>query len=225
MNKQLMLSCLELSAEAYQDIQPRCDGDRVLMVDDHSTGVQYSVRMSPGGLMTIAFRGTDSKRDWASNFMFGKKAIPYDNAASRIRVHEGFLNAYKSPAVRERIQGMITGKVRRLRITGHSRGAALAILCAVDLNYNFPDRCIEAVVFGCPRVGNAAFAKSYNRRVFSTLRVDNGGDVVAHVPPWLMGYRHVGVRVHVGRPGFPFFSALDHEPRRYYQSLFKQLHC
>lgn len=223
MDKRTMLTCMELSAEAYQDVQPKCDEAQVLMVDDKITGVQYSLRLSNQGLLTIAFRGTDSKGDWASNFMFSKKAIPYGNAESKIRVHEGFLNAYKAPSVRDKIQGLMNQSVRHVRITGHSRGAALAVLCAVDLNYNFPDRCIETVLFGCPRVGNKAFAKSFNRRVFMTVRVENGGDIVTHVPPWLFGYRHVGIRYHVGRP--LLLSVLDHEPRRYYRNILGEITC
>ncbi len=97
------------------------------------------------------------------------------------------------------------------------------MLCGVDVEYNFPEKEIEVIVFGCPRVGNSAFAKSYNKRVFQTVRVENGNDIVTKVPFILMGYRHVGMKVHVGRPRLPFFvSALAHYPASYYQNMIKR---
>ena len=118
---------------------------------------------------------------------------------------------------------MMTDAVRRVRVTGHSRGAALAVLCALDLQYNFPDRCYEAVLFGCPRVGNAAFARSYDRRVFMTMRVEQGADIVCRVPPAVLGYRHVGMRCRVGPRRLLPVSFLDHLPGRYYMAMFREL--
>ena len=80
--------------------------------------------------------------------MFWKKCIPYGNTCSKVRVHTGFLNAYKSKQVRNRLLNMVTPEIRRIHICGHSYGAALSVLCAVDLQYNFPDRDIEVIVFG-----------------------------------------------------------------------------
>ena len=220
MTREGLLQGLILSAQAYGEEQPRCAGDRVYLMKDGASGVEYAVHRQPGGLLTIAFRGTDSPKDWKSNFRFCQKTIPYGNAASSIRVHAGFLKAYKSPRVREAILGLIDGGVKRVRITGHSRGAALAVLCAVDINYHFPACCLEVLLFGCPRVGNAAFAKSFNKRIFTTYNVRNGGDIVTHVPPALFGYRHVGVPLHIGCR-LPYLSALDHLPRRYCKNLMK----
>lgn len=222
MDKKEMLSLMELSADAYLNVQPLCRGEDMTFIDDKRSGVQCAVRRKDD-TMTIAFRGTDSKADWRSNFRFCKKTIPYDNAASPIRVHSGFLSAYKCDAVRGRLMRMVTPNIRRIRVTGHSRGAALAVLCAVDLQYNYPDRCFEVVLFGCPRVGNRAFAESYDRRVFMTMRVEQGADIVTKVPPALFGYRHVGMRCRVGPKRARPFSFLDHLPGRYYMAMFREL--
>ena len=42
-------------------------------------------------------------------------------------------------------------------MTGHSLGGALAVLCALDLQDIYGN--INLYTFGCPRVGNAAFAQ------------------------------------------------------------------
>ena len=215
-----IVGALELAGAAYAPIQPRGQA-RLITIDDAPSGVQCFLRREEE-LLRITFRGSDSKTDWRHNFQFFKKCIPYGNPDTAIRVHTGFLNAYKAPQVRRRIQDMVNSKVRKIQISGHSLGAALAVLCAVDLQYNFPDRDIECIVFGCPRVGNAAFRDSYNKRVFKTIRVENGNDIVTKVPLWLMGYRHVGVRIPVGAPRLPgMVTFRSHDPRRYYQNLLR----
>lgn len=217
-----IIGALELAGTAYAPIQPRGQ-TRLVTIDDAPSGVQCFLRREEE-LLRVTFRGSDSPTDWRHNFQFCKKCIPYDNANTSIRVHTGFLNAYKAPQVRRRIQDMVSANVRKIQVSGHSLGAALAILCALDLQYNFPDRDIECIVFGCPRVGNAAFRDSYNKRVFKTIRVENGNDIVTKVPLWLMGYRHVGVRITVGAPRLPgMVTFRSHDPRRYYQSLL--CHC
>lgn len=219
MNRQQLLSMLEDSAAAYRDIQPALPQQRLIAIDNKRTGVQCFIRLE-GDTMRVAFRGTDSRKDWATDFRFWKKTIPYGNYSSKIRVHTGFISAYKCPEIRGRIQSYVTGGVHRIQVMGHSYGAALAVLCAVDLQYNFPDRDIEVALFGCPRVGNTAFQRSYNNRVFKTLRVENGNDIVTKIPFCFMGYRHVGIRLHVGTARLPGLVSFEqHRPQRYYQAL------
>jgi triacylglycerol lipase len=218
-DKHRLIQDMERAALAYQPVQPRLGGQRLAVIDDRTTDVQCFLCIQ-GDELLIAFRGSDSKKDWHTNFLFCKKGIPYGNDSSKIRVHTGFLNAYKSPGVRGKIHGFVTPEIRRIRITGHSLGAALAVLCAVDLQYNFPDRDYEAALFGCPRVGNRAFAESYNRRVFKTLRVENGNDIVTRVPLRLMGYWPVGTLIHVGERRGLKLSFRQHRPEAYYQKLF-----
>lgn len=110
-----------------------------------------------------------------------------------------------------------------MNVMGHSYGAALAVLCAVDLEYNFPRKDYEVFLFGCPRIGNRAFKKSYNKRVFKTFRVDNSNDIITKIPFALWGYRHVGIKIHIGIPrilGVVSFN--DHRPQKYYTNLFKK---
>lgn len=221
MTKSDIIGALELSGMAYAPIQPR-GHSRLTTIDDAESGVQCFLRRDEDRLF-VTFRGSDSKLDWHHNFQFFKKCIPYDNPDTAIRVHAGFLNAYKTPKVRRRIQDMVSSSVRKIQISGHSLGAALAVLCAVDLQYNFPDRDIECIVFGCPRVGNAAFRDSYNKRVFKTVRVENGNDIITKIPLWIMGYRHVGVQIALGAPRLPgIVTFLSHDPRRYYQNFLQR---
>ena len=217
MNKPQMMQMLELSSIAYRDNQPLCHCTKLTLVEDEETDTECFVRVRDNGV-AIAFRGTDSPRNWFYDFCFSKRTVPYDNTATDIRVHAGFLATYRS--VREKIHALIPEGACRVIVTGHSLGAALAVLCAVDIQYNFPHKDVEVYAFGCPRVGNKAFAKSYNKRVFKTLRIVNGNDIVTKLPPALFGYRHVGIGIHTGALRLPLavsFSA--HAPGNYYRAL------
>lgn len=224
MNKTEVLRALERSAQAYFGVQPDHRKKTLYVINDTDlTDIQCYIRKS-GDLLSITFRGSDSLKDWKANLSFWKKCIPYGNRASRIRVHTGFLNTYKAPGIRDKLHRFMTDDIRRVHIAGHSYGAALSVLCAVDLQYNFPARDYQVIIFGCPRVGNGAFKRSYDKRVFKTLRVENGNDIVTKIPLALMGYRHVGIKIHVGPPRIlGAFSIRDHYTQQYYAHAFTQL--
>ena len=214
-----IIKSLELSACAYRDIQPYFSHTCTAIIDDIKTDVQCFLRRKKDTLW-ITFRGSDSIKDWKTNFNLCKKVIPYNNTKTNIRVHCGFLNAYKAPNVRNAILSAITKNTHYVRVSGHSLGAALATLCAVDIQYNFPDRDIETILFGCPRVGNENFKKSYNKRVNKTIRIENGNDIITKLPFPFMGYRHVGAKLHIGFPKIPLcFSRKDHSATNYYSGI------
>lgn len=221
MRSSSIIHAMELSGTAYAEQQPTFEASRVITIDD-AKGVLCYLR-EKGSLLEITFCGSNGPGDWKTNLTFSKQIIPYGNTTSPIRVHSGFLAAYKRPIVRDTIHSQVKPNIQTINISGHSQGAALAVLCAVDLQYNFPTCNISAFLFGCPRIGNHAFQKSYNQRVFRTVRVENGNDIVTKVPFLIMRYYHVGSRVHIGVPRLPFiFSAKDHYPHLYYQNLIKR---
>lgn len=222
MTFQNMLKMLEYSTLSYNDISGRKPGEKIVFIDDKAGGAQCFLRYNKS-IMTIVFRGSDSEKDWITNFTFSKKKIPYGNKASDVRVHKGFLEAYKSPLVRNKLHELMCLDCDTIYITGHSYGAALAVLCALDLQYNFPEKEFYVTLFGCPRVGNEQFSKSYNSRVFNTVRIENGNDIVTKVPPKLFGYRHVGAKIHVGKKEIPFFySFKDHRQISYYSAMYER---
>lgn len=144
----------------------------------------------------IVFRCTDSSINWRSNFLFAPRTVAYNNSSSKIRVHTGFYQSYVGS-----VRGMLQGYMNRLAsvvVVGHSLGGALATLCAVDLQYNFPSMAVSAMTFGSPRVGNRWFCSSYDRRVPHTWRYKYGGDVVCSVPLGIQGYSHVSRECHIG---------------------------
>ena len=175
-----------------------------------------------GETLIICFRWTDSKFDWMRNFRFWKKTIPYGNKKTPIRIHAGFLSAYHA------VRKLIHDKVREtgcdwVVTIGHSFGAALATLCAVDMEHNFNFENVSCYAFGSPRVGNRAFAKSFKKRVPLMERVVYGDDIVCKVPPWWMFYKHVPGLQRIGKRGGIFARlfgvAADHDWGKYVRAL------
>jgi predicted lipase len=84
----------------------------------------------------------------------------------------------------------------RIKVTGHSLGAALALLGALDLEYLFPGRIATVYNFGQPRVGNLNFAMYADSRL-QIYRVVHDSDIVATIPPpfFMLGYIHAGTQI------------------------------
>ncbi|MEM9217751.1 MAG: lipase family protein [Cyanobacteria bacterium P01_F01_bin.150] len=198
--------------------------------EETKTDTQGAILSATASLTYVVFRGSGEDADWDTNFALNQtQGYPYDdNPRTDIQIHEGFSNAYLS--VRDSIHKEISNLEQQTRIivTGHSLGGALATLCALDLQFNFFSSASEQIslyTFGSPRVGNANFKKSFDRRVPNSYRIINGMDIVPAVPrPW-QRYRHVAQEYRVGkRFSWRFVSQRfkDHEIARYLESLRKQ---
>jgi hypothetical protein len=85
--------------------------------------------------------------------------------------------------------------VKTLRISGHSLGAALGTLLAIDVSGNDLFTSPTVYTFGSPRVGDKVFAGTYDDLVPTSWRVSNLNDLVPHLPPQLAGYTHVDAEV------------------------------
>ncbi len=219
-----IIKMLEYCGTSYKNVQAQTD-EKIIFINDRKTDVQCFLRIKDA-TMTVTFRGSDSEKDCKADFQFWKTCVPYGNFDSDIRVHSGFIGTYKSKNVRGEIHKAIKKyNIKKVVLTGHSYGAALAVLCAVDLEYNFPKNDYEVIVFGCPRVGNAAFCRSYNLRVFKTLRIENIGDIVTMVPFSFMGYKHVGACLRIGEKSdksfFKMPSLKAHTLQRYYSNIWR----
>ncbi|MBT9314241.1 lipase family protein [Leptothoe spongobia] len=243
---EIALRCAHLSNEVYRaftdelrfsmrpsltpklfDIQ-RTD-TQVALLEDPDTQCGY-----------VVFRGSDADRDWLTNLDFSRwSAVTdavlddrqldypdvYEASRSGVKIHSGFTKAYL--AARSEIHAVVQKSVMtRWVMTGHSLGGALAKLCAVDLQYNFsPKISVEVYTFGAPRVGNKAFAESYNRRVLNSWRFVNGNDVVSGLPRRWQRYRHVNTRIRLGSMAswrIISGSLQDHRIDRYISALTKR---
>jgi len=118
-----------------------------------------------------------------------------------VKVHAGFANAlHKGAPGQDSAYNQLKTKIvprlkgRTLWVTGHSLGAALATLAAMDLQTDrVPVQGVYA--FGSPRVGNARFKAAFDRAFKGRplQRWVNDRDIVPLNPPAPpLDYQHVG---------------------------------
>lgn len=128
-------------------------------------------------------------------------------ASFSARAHTGFLNG----ATRASFQvfGLVQQGLRlcgascRLIVTGHSLGASLAYIGAMNLARQTRGSVpMELYTFGAARVFNGPGARWFrdsflapNGPIIASFRFVNGGDIVTNVPPPLLFYAHVGREV------------------------------
>ncbi len=85
--------------------------------------------------------------------------------------------------------------VSRVTVCGHSLGAALATLVALDLTVRgkFPE--LTLYTFASPRLGNARFVEVFQPLLPRAFRIANRADIVTELPPALLNrdnpYTHV----------------------------------
>ena len=143
------------------------------------------------GAAIVAFAGTDPLHllNWVSDFSLGR---PKD------AVHEGFRDA--AAAVWDHVKNVLANAVARgspIFITGHSLGAAIAVMTADFARRELGLSAAQIYLYGCPRVGRDDFVAPYDLAFGkSTYRLVHGADIVPTVPPPLLGFRHVGGYLH-----------------------------
>lgn len=129
----------------------------------------------------IAFRGTSTTIDWVSDMIASQKRFNY--IPEDTLTHRGFTDIYASArlGIIAALSRMSTDK--SLFITGHSLGAALATLCAIDMAVNTPYTSPHLYTYGSPRVGDPSFTNVFKQYVQNTYRYANIFDIVTHAPP------------------------------------------
>ena len=91
-------------------------------------------------------------------------------------------------------------KIEGITCVGYSHGAAIAVLCYENVWFNRPDlrENIFGYGFGCPRV---IWGEIPDNRWNNFTVVRNIDDAVTHLPPAVLGYKHVGKMLEIGKKG------------------------
>ncbi|XP_009789580.1 phospholipase A1-Ibeta2, chloroplastic-like [Nicotiana tabacum] len=149
--------------------------------------------------IVIALRGTATCLEWGENFRDLLVQIPAetetDSTDGQAKVECGFLSLFQTSGVNvpslaesvvnevQRLIEQYKGENLSITVTGHSLGAALALLVADEISTCAPDAPPVAVFsFGGPRVGNRSFADRLNSKNVKVLRIVNNQDVITRVP-------------------------------------------
>ncbi|KAI9458384.1 lipase [Lactarius psammicola] len=143
----------------------------------------------------------------ANFFLTNLDSTLFPGLSSSIQVHSGFAAEHAKTAQK------ILAEVKELlaqhgassvAVTGHSLGAALALLDAVYLPLHLPaGTSVRMVGYGMPRVGNAAFADYVDARAgaLALTHVNNREDPIPIVPGRFLGFAHPAGEVHIQDEG------------------------
>lgn len=147
-------------------------------------------------LLVLAFRGSASHRNWLTNSRIARK----DHA------HAGFAEAEEKSWDLAISRLMADPGSRRILVTGHSLGGALALLSARRIGRGVA----RLVTYGQPRaVDEVAAAECQEKFGDRYLRVIQDKDVVPRIPAFTGGYRHCGGAVRVGGNNMTFPNRVE----------------
>lgn len=139
--------------------------------------------------VVVAFRGTEpvKLKDWMTDLDTQFVEAPFG------RAHSGFNLALSH--VWDELNACVAefqAQGQSLWITGHSLGAALAVLAAA--RWREADKPVHGLyTFGAPRVGDRVFERTFNQDFGARhFRFVNNSDLVTRVPLRAMGFSHAG---------------------------------
>lgn len=151
----------------------------------------YSGYDPASGRIILAFRGSSNIPNWISDLNFFKTTYP--NPDCNCEVHRGFLHEWQSLQVQAMpdLQALYAQYSAPIHVVGHSLGAAVTILAAMDIISKISGD-VSIYNFGEPRVGTQAFAVWASGRLPAgkQFRVTHRKDPVPHVPPMLLDFQH-----------------------------------
>ena len=144
-------------------------------------------------MIVLAFRGSDSKQNWAENLKFDTVDVP--EFCKSCKVHHGFWESWGG--ISEQVLQSVAKLHEvhpdyRVAVVGHSLGGAEAIIAAgVVRNQGqwWADN-VELYSYGSPRVGNLDTVDFLSKQSTKSHRVTAMDDPVPRLPPILLGYKH-----------------------------------
>ncbi|KAJ3571300.1 hypothetical protein NP233_g3843 [Leucocoprinus birnbaumii] len=126
----------------------------------------------------------------------------FPGIGSSVETHNGFALAQSlsaAPVLSAVKSAMSRFSTTHVTVVGHSLGGAIATISAVHLKVNLPSTTtFKLVTYGCPRVGNQAFADFVDSHFSGAVsRIVNKKDIVPIVPGRFLGFHHVEGELHI----------------------------
>lgn len=138
-----------------------------------------------GDTAVIMFRGTNPSeiQDWFVNLNNNSFRAKYGS------VHTGFGASYET--LHDQLIEVLRQKnPKRIWVTGHSLGGALAVVCSYRLMTDEKREIAGVMTFGQPRVGSSEFCKHMDSELRGRMvHFVNENDLVPRVPP---SFEHFG---------------------------------
>lgn len=144
----------------------------------------------------IAIRGTEGIWEWIQDAKFLPRTFPAVSGSGL--TEDGFTDMYLSFSLTPspsttfmKDVGALLESDAMVTVAGHSLGAALATLFALDMTANLKFPVTTLYTLASPRVGDLSFHNLFNHVVPNAYRIANRLDIVPKLPPPLL-YFHVG---------------------------------
>lgn len=222
--------CAEMSRLAYVKDEglltqylARADFQGALTIGYGSNGTQlFIAKKQDADLFVVAYRGTepDDPSDLFTDADFRQVTWQNADGSSVGKVHKGFADTLLDSGILKEVISNLGAPLiaKRVLLTGHSLGAALATLTASWI----PNAGLYT--FGSPRVGDDEFAGCM--RNVKHYRYVDCCDLVTRVPPEklvMFKYKHTGNLKYIDRdgtlhdsPGESIIETDRHEAAKWY---------
>lgn len=166
---------------------------------DKKVPVYFGFVLSSPQAQIIIFRGTQRTTEWLLN-LTALQINPQEEDKPQFsgRVHRGFVNIYRDLVTQTREIARKLDPTKPCYISGHSLGAAIATLAAMDLAITMPQLRpqLRLYTYASPRIGNPAFANAHSQLIPNHYRIVNLADLVPLVPSTMffnnINYVHAG---------------------------------
>lgn len=147
--------------------------------------------VSTASAVLVSFRGTAGVQDWLRDLTVFSLDTDYGS------VHNGFYHGFKQVSAElESVMQSVYAHSKKVILTGHSLGGALATVAAAEWVDQYP---ISAVyTFGQPAVGKGDFPAHMSQLSGRFFRIVNDDDIVTKVPPT---YKHLDKLKKLGEEG------------------------
>ncbi|MCC6510472.1 MAG: lipase family protein, partial [Pirellulaceae bacterium] len=192
-NAVAMAVCSHLSYSEPGQVAQVCSGKGLTDTQFIKSGETQCFVTAGAECVIVAFRGTREILDWFTNLNVLARSTSFGS------VHDGFYRALEMvrPQLERLIEPLLTQPRRRLILTGHSLGGALATLAAAHWCSKFD--VASVYTYGQPCVGFSSFQEHMKSQCDDRFyRFVNADDIVPRVPP---RYRHVGQLIRFNSQG------------------------
>ncbi|KAH7918457.1 alpha/beta-hydrolase [Leucogyrophana mollusca] len=140
----------------------------------------------------------------ADFFLTSLDTTLFPGISSSIEVHNGFRDAQADTAtdVLAAVESAMSNySTTTVTMTGHSLGAAIAVLDSVYLPLHLPTgTTFKTIVYGLPRVGNQDFANYADANIHLT-HINHEEDPIPICPGRFLGFVHASGEVHIEDSG------------------------
>lgn len=173
-----------------------------------SEDCDWGVVARNGDVSVIAIRGTDTQHQWLEDFTAISQPVPHESWW----IHRGFEDVWNSIAVSlQKAWDTASSANAKVYITGHSLGAAVALIMGVHhpeaSTWTFAGPAVFSPINGLPPSANV-------------IRIVNPQDLVPKVPlPPL--FQHIGQQINVDGAPDPLDFASQHSLDTYAAGLAK----